>query len=213
MKQLIIFPFNGNGREAIDCIYDQYELIGFIDDTLEKQGMTSWGYPVFDREALNQFPDAKILAVPGGPQSFGKRSEYIKNLSISKERYATVIHPNASVSKFASIGRNVLIMAGVVVTSNAIISDHVCVLPNSVIHHDSIIGEWTLVGTNVLIAGNVSIGKNCYIGSGSNIMNGLDIGDGSLVGLGANVIRNVVSHSCVVGNPAREIAPSKYIIR
>ncbi len=208
MQPLIIFPFNGNGREALDCIGGNYDLIGFIDDTPEKQGMSMLGYPVFGREALDQFPNAKVLAVPGGPSSFQQRASYIEGLNIPVERFATVIHPNASVSKFASVGRNVLLMAGVVVTSNTVISDHVCVLPNSVIHHDTVVGEWTLIGSNVVIAGNVKVGKNCYIGSGTNIMNGLEIGEGSLVGLGANVIRNVHQQSRVAGNPSKEIITS-----
>ncbi len=205
MQTLIIFPFNGNGREALDCIGGNYDLIGFMDDTPEKQGMSSFGYPVFGREALDQFPDAMVLAVPGGPGSFRQRAAQIESLGIHHGRFATVIHPNSSVSKFASIGKNVLLMAGVVITGNAVISDHVCVLPNSVIHHDTVVGEWTLVGSNVVIAGNVKIGTNCYIGSGSSIMNGLEIGEGSLVGLGSNVIGNVHRQARIAGNPAKEI--------
>ena len=31
MKELLIFPYNGNGLEALDCIQGQYRFIGFID--------------------------------------------------------------------------------------------------------------------------------------------------------------------------------------
>jgi sugar O-acyltransferase (sialic acid O-acetyltransferase NeuD family) len=205
MEKLLIFPFNGNGLEAIDCIQGQYELIGFIDDTPEKQGMTKFGFAVFGREIIGKYAGAKILAVPGSPQTFKQRHETINSLRIHKNRFATVIHPKASISPMASIGKNVLLMAGVVVTSNAVISDHVCILPNSVIHHDSIIGEWTLIGSNVAIAGHVSVGANCYIGSGSNIINGIQIGDNSLLGLGTNLIKSIPANSKVVGNPAKSI--------
>ena len=30
-KKLLIFPFNGNGLEALDCIDKNYEFIGFVD--------------------------------------------------------------------------------------------------------------------------------------------------------------------------------------
>ncbi len=205
MEKLLIFPFNGNGLEAIDCIQGQYELIGFVDDTPEKQGTSTNGYKVFGRDAFDTYPDAKVLAVPGGPQSFMNRIEIINSLSLARERFATVIHPKASVSSLATIGKNVLIMAGVTITSNATLEDHVCVLPNSVIHHDSVIGLWTLIGSSVVVAGNVRVGNNCYIGSGSTIINGMEIGDQSLVGLGSNVIRSVPPRARVVGNPAREI--------
>ena len=70
MEKLFIFPFNGNGLEALDCIQGRYEFIGFIDDTIEKQGKHEYGFEVFGREILDQFPDAKILSVPGSPTSF-----------------------------------------------------------------------------------------------------------------------------------------------
>ncbi|MEP6610084.1 MAG: acetyltransferase [Burkholderiaceae bacterium] len=204
-QQLLIFPYNGNGREAVDALGTQFELAGFIDDSPEKQGIDRHGFRVMDRTALSSIPDARVLAVPGGPASFITRRDVILGLRIRTERFATVIHPTASVSEFARIGRNVLIMAGVVITSNAAIGDHVCVLPNSVVHHDANIGDWTLIGAGVTIAGGVEVGKCCYIGSGSSLINNVSIGDQVLVGLGTNVIRSIVNRSKVVGNPARVI--------
>jgi sugar O-acyltransferase (sialic acid O-acetyltransferase NeuD family) len=137
--------------------------------------------------------------------SYLHRCAIIDGLDVPMGRFATVIHPSASISRFARIGYNVLIMAGVVVTSNAVIGNHVCILPNSVVHHDASVGDWTLVGAGVTIAGGTSIGKNCYIGSGSSIINDVRIGDGALVGLGANVLVSVPGNVRVVGNPARQI--------
>ena len=205
MEKLLIFPYNGNGLEAIDCIGNQYELIGFIDDTPEKLGKTAFGVEVFGREILSKYPDAKVLAVPGSPLSFKIRAKIIQDLNINENRFATVIHPNASVSNLAKVGKNVLIMAGVVLTSNCKIGNHVCILPNSVIHHDSEIKEYTLVGGNAIVAGGVVIEENCYIGSGSNIINGISIGKETLVGMGSNVITNIPAQSKVVGNPAKMI--------
>jgi sugar O-acyltransferase (sialic acid O-acetyltransferase NeuD family) len=205
LQQLLIFPYNGNGREAVDALGTQFEMVGFIDDTPNKQGIDRNGFRVMDRTALSTIPNAQVLAVPGGPGSFLQRSAVIGGLGLGMERFATVIHPTASVSRRARIGRNVLITAGVVITSNAVIGDHVCVLPNSVIHHDTTIGDWTLVGAGVTIAGGVEIGENCYIGSGSSIINDVRIGDRVLVGLGTNVIKPLPDCSKVVGNPGRVI--------
>ncbi len=202
---LLIFPFNGNGLEALDCLGSAFHLLGFVDDTLEKQGLNAYGFNVYARAALAQFAHAQVLAVPGSALTFRWRRAVIEELALDAARFAQVIHPTARVSPLARIGRNTLIMAGAVVTSNAVIDDHVCVLPNSVIHHDVHIGAWTLIGANVTIAGHTRIGENCYVGSGSSLMNGLDIGDGSLIGLGSNVIRDVPAHARVAGNPARSL--------
>jgi sugar O-acyltransferase (sialic acid O-acetyltransferase NeuD family) len=203
--QLLIFPFNGNGLEALDCIKGQFEFLGFIDDTIEKQGKHEFGFEVFDRTILAKHPHAKILAVPGSPTSYSVRNTIISELNNDISRFATVIHPMASVSPFSKIGYNTLILAGVVITANSVIGNHVCILPNTVIHHDSIVNDYSLVGSNVTIAGNSVVGKHCYIGSGTSIINGISIGDNTLIGIGSNVIKSVLSGSKMVGNPAKQI--------
>jgi sugar O-acyltransferase (sialic acid O-acetyltransferase NeuD family) len=186
---LLIFPRNGNGVEALDCLGDVWRLAGFVDDTPEKQGVDAHGHRVFGRAVT----------------SYRSRRSVVESLGLNADRFARVIHPAARVSSLARIGHNVLIMAGAVITSNAVIGNHVCILPNTVIHHDVMIGDWTLIGSNVTIAGHTTVGENCYIGSGTSVMNGLRLGDRCLVGLGSNIIRSVAAEAKVVGNPSREI--------
>lgn len=205
MKKLVIFPFNGNGIEAVDCVNTaEYELLGFVDDDLSK---VSSHYEIFRRDFIGKYQEVFVLAVPGSPESFLHRKRIISSLPIkNRERFVSIQHPAASVGKNVKVGINCLIMSGVVLTSNAQLGDHVCILPNSVIHHDSTIGDYTIIGSKVIVAGGTSVGKNCYVGSGSNIMNGLLLGDCSLIGMGSNVIRNVEENSKVAGNPARSLS-------
>jgi sugar O-acyltransferase (sialic acid O-acetyltransferase NeuD family) len=204
-QDLLIFPYNGNGLEALACIGEQYRFIGFIDDTPEKIGISQYGFEVFDRKVLTKRPDALVLAVPGSPASYKSRRQVIASLELTQERFATVIHPKATISPFATIGSNVLIMAGVVITSNAVIGSHTCILPNTVIHHDVTIGDWSLVGSNVTIAGNTKVEKNCYIGSGTSLINNIVVGANTLIGLGSNVINSMPRDAKAVGNPARQL--------
>lgn len=199
---LLVFPCNGNGVEALGCLGHAYRCIGFVDDEPGKQGMAH-GVPLLSRDAVPQHPDAYVLAVPGSARTYLSRRQAIESLQVEPDRYARVIHPRAWVSPLATLGHNVLIMAGVVVTGPAVIGDHVCVLPNSVIHHDVQIGPWTLIGANVTIAGRTVVGRNCYVGSGSSVINGVTIGDYALIGLGSNVLRDVPAAARVAGNPAR----------
>lgn len=203
MTDVLIFPFNGNGLEALDCLSAEHRFIGFVDDDTSKQGKSAQGFEVFSREALKKYPSACVLAVPGSPDSFLKRAGIISSLELPPSRFLNVIHASASISPYAELGKNILIMANVVITSNARIGDNVCILPGTVIHHDVSIGNFSLIGSNVVVAGYAEIGENCYIGSGSNIINNIKIGDRALVGLGTNVIKDIRPDSKVAGNPSR----------
>ncbi|WP_424494969.1 NeuD/PglB/VioB family sugar acetyltransferase [Salinimicrobium sp. GXAS 041] len=201
-KKLVLFPFNGNAIEALDCLNtSEYDFLGFLDDDTNKSAPE---YEILGRDIL-QHKEIHLLAVPGSPQSFLNRKELISSLVQDQDRFITLIHPTAHVGRGVTIGKNCLIMAGVVLTSNAVIGDHVCILPNSVIHHDSQVQDYTLIGSSVVVAGGTLIGRNCYIGSGSTIINGIRIGDTSLVGIGSNVLKDVDSGSRMVGNPARNL--------
>ena len=202
-RPLLIFPCNGNALEALDCLGSAFRCIGFVDDTPAKQGTEVAGLPVLGRGALRDMPEAAVLAAPGGPASYLARRGIIEGLALPRERFARVIHPAARVSPLATLGSNLLLMAGVVVTSNARIGEHVCILPNTVVHHDAVIGDRCLIGSNVTIAGGVVLGENCYVGSGTSIMHGISVGAGALIGIGSNVIRDVAPAARVAGNPAR----------
>ena len=209
-QKLIIFPFNGNGREALDCLDPElFECIGFVDDDFENKKQRAGGIPVYGREFISKYPEAKVLAVPGSASSFRERNQVIDSLQLPAEKFATILHPSVVKGRDVHIGYNSLVMAGTVLTSNCFIGNHVCILPNSVIHHDTRIGDFTLVGSGVCVGGGTHIGENCYIASGSTIIHGIHIGSMALVGLASNVIRDITSNARVVGNPAREIHSGK----
>jgi len=204
MEEILIFPFSGTAIEALDCFSEHQNCIGFISDDVNLIGKIFYGVKVYNRTAFTKFPQAKVLAVNGSPTSFLRRKEIIDSLKIDSTRFVRIVHPKAFVSLNATIGLNVLIMAGVVITANAVIGNHICILPNTVVHHDSIINDYTLIAANSTICGNVMIGENCYIGAASSIKNGLNLGKNSLLGIGSNLVRSVGENAIIKGNPAKK---------
>ncbi len=191
--------------EAVDALGQTYRFLSFIDDRPGSPSAPPLSLPVTSRRALQDHPQARVLAVPGSPATYRGRRALIEGLGVPFERWATVVHPSASVSGRARVGRNVLIMAGAVVTSNAVIGDHVCVLPNAVIHHDVVVGDWSLVGSGVVLAGGVVVEPNVYLGSQSSVKPRVRIGEQSLVGMGSTVLNDVPPLSVVAGCPARPL--------
>ena len=205
---LLIFPCNGNAREAVDALGDAFHLLGFIDDEPVRSWPSAWGlgpWSVMDRSGLTRHPRAQVLAVPGSEKSYLQRRAVIEALGVSDDRWATVIHPRASVSPRAKIGRNVLVMAGAVICGDAVVGDHVVVLPQAVIHHDCQVGDFTLVCSGTVLAGGVQVGRNCYLGSRTSVRPSLRIGDRALTGMGSVVLRDVPESIWVAGTPARPL--------
>ena len=157
------------------------------------------------RDALSRFPEARVVSLIGSEHTHAERERIIGGFAVPPERFATVIHSRASVSKYASIGHDVILFPGVVIPSNAVIRDHVFILPNTVIHHDAVVESHVIIGAGVVIAGGARIGTGSFVGSGSTIKNQVEIGAHSLVGMSANVIRSCAPRSRLVGNPARPL--------
>ena len=49
------------------------------------------------------------------------------------------------------------------------------------------------------------LGNDVFIGAGAKVIGSVEIGDGARVGADAVVVRNVASHTTVVGIPARPV--------
>lgn len=205
-KPLLIFPFGGNAKEALDAMGDEWECLGFLDDNPALHGDKHWGHPVLGREVIQQHSQSYVLAVPGNEKNYFRRLALIQGLSVHPDRWATVVHPHASVSVHAKIGKNVLVLAGAVVTASAQISDHVVMLPQSVVHHDAVVGEGSLLGAHAVVAGHVQVGRECFLGSGAIIRSHLKTGDRSLLGMGAVLTHDLPAREVWAGVPARKLS-------
>jgi len=212
MNPLLLFPFNGNAREAVQVIeainrsQPSWDLRGFLDDDPAKLKQTLGGYPVLGPldEILAQ-PDSFLLAVPGRPEALPLRRELLKKIAqlVPPARLATCIHPSAALGPGWTMGYNTLLMNNVVLTASISLGNNVIILPNSVIAHDCRIGDNTIIGSTVSISGGVTVGANCYIGTGAKIIQEVTIGEGSIIGIGSVVLKDIPANSVYAGNPAR----------
>lgn len=73
------------------------------------------------------------------------------------------------------------------------------------IAHNCLIRRKAMLAGAVALCGGVTVGEAAWIAANSIVLVGINIGDRAFVGLGAVVIRDVLSDTTVVGNPARPL--------
>ncbi len=210
MKKIVILGTGGTSLDILDTIADladrgeKLKCVGFLDDNEKIWGKKIHGVQVLGPlKKASSLRDIYFINGIGSPSNFLKKEKIITGLGIPAERFLTVVHPTAAVSKMARIGRGVAIFQNVTVTANAKIGDHVVILPNSIVSHDAQIGDYTCITGGVCISSRVKIGHSCYLGTNSAIREGVKIGDLCLIGMGSVVLKDVPEKSVVVGNPAR----------
>ena len=214
MKKLLILGTGGNCLDILDAVRDindaagspMYECTGFLDDDATKTGREFLGVRVVGTLSdAPHFPDCFFVNGIGSSSNFWKKPMILAKTGIPADRFETLVHPTASVSRTASIGRGVVLLPHVTVATNAWIGDHVIILPSSFISHDARVGDHTCIAGGVCISGFVDVGSCCYLGTNAALRERITIGDGCLIGMGSVVLSSVAPRTVVVGNPARPL--------
>ncbi|TFW05967.1 acetyltransferase [Oxalobacteraceae bacterium OM1] len=134
-----------------------------------------------------------------------RRHELLHEVSGAGFRLANVVHPDASVSCYATLGQGSVVFARAAINIAAAIGRGCIVNTGATVDHDCCLGEAVHVSPGANLAGNVIVGDGSWIGIGSCIREGIVVGRHAIVGAGAVVIRPVPDHAVVVGNPAHPI--------
>jgi sugar O-acyltransferase (sialic acid O-acetyltransferase NeuD family) len=189
--------------EAINAITPTWRVAGFLDDT-RPAGSQHLGIEILGRlRDAPRFAEHQFINVIGSDTSYRRRPEIVASTGLKADQFATLVHPAASVSARAQLGRGVYAAYGVSVAGGVVVGDHASLLPGCIVGHDSVIDDSALLAPGAVVSGFVHLGRACYIGAHSVIRQRLEVGERALVGMGAVVIRDVAAATTVVGNPAR----------
>lgn len=214
MKNLVIIGGIGNGTviastvEDINDLKKEWRIIGFLND-FEIEPIN--GYPVLgkiEKQVAHQLiadQDAYFLYTLISTKLNHKFIPKLTDLEIPIERFATLIHPSAVVSRFAEIGHGVCIQPLVSVGPNVKIGNHIQIYAQCLVGHNAILDDYSYVANNSCIGAHVHLKKGAYLGTNCSLLENVTIGEWALVGIGTVVLRDVPDYTKVVGNPARVI--------
>ncbi|MEV4342928.1 acetyltransferase [Actinoplanes sp. NPDC049596] len=208
MNDLIIVGAGGFARETASAARADWNVLGFLDDNPELHGTARSGLPILGPAASAEDIDAAVVVCVGNPRNFTARRSIVERLDLPSSRYATVVHPLASVGAGSSVGPGTVLLAGTVLTADVAVGAHVAVMPQAVLTHDDRVGDYCTIASGVRLGGGAVLDEEAYLGAGALLREGVKVGARALVGMGSVVLHDVPSGEVWAGNPARPIRPT-----
>jgi len=205
-KTLIIIGAGGHGKVAADCAEEMacYHQICFLDERVTKLKVCGvWKVIDQPQKFLNYSQENVDFFVAIGENL--ARNKWLTKLMDGNISVATLIHPSAVVSKYASVSQGSLICANTTINPFAKIGAGCIVNTAASVDHDCDIESFVHIAPGSNIAGAVSIGKLSFVGIGCCVIQGIAIGEQCIIGAGSVVVTDIADNTLAVGCPAKKI--------
>lgn len=208
-RPLLLLGAGGLARETLVAVRAQphvWRPIGVLDDNAVRHGDNLDGVPVIGpTERVHDFPDAAVVPCLASPKRPATRLRVAERLGLLSDRWATVVHPAASIAPGTALGEGSIVLAGVVVTAPITIGAHLVAMPHVLLTHDDELGRGVTLAGRATLAGGVHVGDGAYIGQGALVRENLTIGADAVIGMGSVVLADVPDGQTWVGSPARKL--------
>jgi sugar O-acyltransferase (sialic acid O-acetyltransferase NeuD family) len=220
--RIVVLGAGGNSLGILDAIAAcnatggepaRYRIEGVLDDLPQNRGATVMGHRVLGTlDEASRLAGCHFINGISSIESFRKMPDIIRRTGVGAERFASIVHPRATIAASARIGRGSAILAGCVLSPEAVVGDHVIMLENTTVNHHSRVGDYATLSAGVTVLGYVHIGSGAFIGGGSTVTPRRIIGPSAIVGAGSVVLRDIPPGRVHAGNPARELQGSRYAL-
>lgn len=205
MKRLAILGASGHGKVVADTAERcGWHSVAFFDDAWpELQQNGAWPV-VGDTAALLE----QLAAFDGVLVAIGNNKiRYAKLLAMRSAGgcLVTLIHPAATVSRYAEIGKGTVVFAGAVINAGTQIGQGNIVNTGCSIDHDCVLGEAVHISPGARLAGGVWVGDESWVGIGASVRQLIKIGLRVVVGAGSVVVSNIPNDVTVAGVPAKRL--------
>lgn len=179
LKSKLVLIMN-NGEEISDTIFSKIECTD-------------------DEKDIQKFDIDEVLLVNGiGSLPFSNTREviYERFRKIGYE-FATIISPEAKVSKQTKISQGVQIMKGAIIQPGVSIGENTIVNTGAIIDHDCQISSHNHIAPGATLSGGVITGKKVHIGTNATIIQSVEIMDECILGAGSILNKDLESGKIV----------------
>ena len=120
-------------------------------------------------------------------------------------RLATVVHPAAVVSPFATVEAGSFVAAQAVVAPGARVGACAIVNHGAVVDHDAVVGAFSHVAPNAALGGHSEVGEFVLVGAGAAVLPSVRVAPRVVLGAGAVVRRPITEAGVYAGVPAGRV--------
>lgn len=210
ITKIIVLGAAGDGRVVADAVRQAQscaspvELVGFLDD-----GHTT---AVDDIPVLGGIRDWRLfdssvgfIAALHKIKKMPARSQLIDGLDIPGDRWATFVHPTATIAKNVDVGAGVFVGQNAVLQPGARVGRHVSIRAGANLGHDSRCEDFCYIGPNATLCGSAALLRGSHLGPNAVVTDGQSVGSFAVVGAGTVVTKKVPSYELHFGVPARRV--------
>jgi sugar O-acyltransferase (sialic acid O-acetyltransferase NeuD family) len=203
MRRLALLGASGHGKVVADAaLAGGWDAVEFFDDAWPgHQRNGQWFVTGDTRTLVSRLCEFQgVLVAIGDCSVRWSRHQELQSVGAP---LVTVVHPTATVSRYAELGVGCVVMAGAVVNVDASVGQASIINTGATVDHDCQLADGVHICPGAHLSGNVSVGSCTMVGVGAAIAQGIRIGSHVVIGAGAVVIRSVGDSCVVAGNPAR----------
>lgn len=211
MKDIVIYGAGGFGREiacllnAINEVKPTWNLVGFVDDGVEKGAKNNYGEILGGIDFLQNYRSHLSVAIAiANPTIVRKLFTSISNSLID---FPNLIAPNVILfdRNTVKMGQGNIIFFGCRLSCDVSIGNFNLFNGAVSLGHDVSLGSFNILSPSTRISGDCVVGDENFFGVQAIVLQGKKIGSNTRIGTNSVVMRDTKDGFLYFGNPAKKM--------
>ncbi len=199
-KKIILIGGGCHAKCVIDAILCSGDIPVGVLDSRYRELDSLLGVPVLgDISDWAKYTEYEFVICLGNNTT---RKKIAESMDV---KWHTVIHPKATVSRFATVMEGSMILAGAVINPCAVIGKHCIINTGAIVEHDCVLSDYIHLCPASTLSGTVKVGENTTFGTGTKVSNNLTVCGNCIFGVGTAVIKSITEPGVYVGVPSRKL--------